>query len=270
VGLMDGKTVLVFGVANRHSIAWGIAQKLHAEGARLAFSYAAPRLERRVRTLVEPLQPAFVEPCDVSSDEEIDRLFDRFGAAFGRLDGLVHSIAFGPAEDLNGRFIDVSRAGFLMTLDISAYSLIALTRCAAPLMTDGGSVVTMSSYAAEKVIPRYNVMAIAKAALECEVRYLAAELGLRGIRVNAISAGPIRTLASQAIDHFHLLHGSFADVAPLGREMTQADAANTAAWLLSDLSSAVTGITLHMDGGYSALGMTVPRSMLPAEMRASD
>jgi enoyl-[acyl-carrier protein] reductase I len=220
-----------------------------------------------VRSLVEPLGATFVEPCDVTRDDEIERLFNAVGAAYGRLDGMVHSIAYGPADDLNGRFLDVSRAGFQLTLDISAYSLIALTRRAVPLMTGGGSIVTMTSYAAEKVIPRYNVMAVAKAALECEVRYLANELGPKGIRVNAISAGPIRTLASQAIEHFHILHRFFAEVAPIRRDLTPRDTGNTALWLLSDLSSAVTGETLHMDGGYSALGMTIPFSLMPKEVR---
>ena len=267
MGLMDGKVVLVFGVANKSSIAWGIAQKLRAEGAEVAYSYGGPKLEHRVRSLVEPTGATFVEPCDVTQDDEIDRVFERFGATYGRIDGLVHSIAYGPAADLNGRFLDVSRDGFRLTLDVSAYSLIALTRAALPLMSRGASIVTMSSHAAEKVIPRYNVMAVAKAALECEVRYLAAELGPRGIRVNAISAGPIRTLASQAIDHFHILHRYFAEVTPLRRELTQQDVGDTAVWLLSDLASAVTGETLHMDGGYNVLGLTVPDSLAPPELR---
>jgi enoyl-[acyl-carrier protein] reductase I len=267
MGVMDGKVVLVFGVANRHSIAWAIAQRLHGEGAEVAYSYAGPKLERRVRKLVEPLGAKFVEPCDVTDDEAIDQLFAKVRDEYGRIDGLVHSIAFGPVEDLNGRFLDLSREGFRLTLDISAYSLIALARRAEDLMTDGGSIVAMSSYAAEKVIPRYNVMAVAKAALECEVRYLASELGPNSVRVNAISAGPMRTLASQAIDHFDVMLRWFAEITPLRRDMSQTDVANTALWLLSDDSGAVNGETLHVDGGYSALGIAVPESLKPPEVR---
>jgi enoyl-[acyl-carrier protein] reductase I len=262
MGLLDGKRVLVFGVANKNSIAWGISQKLRDEGAELAFSYAMPKLEHRVRPLAESVGATFVEMCDVTNDDEIAAVFAKYREQFGTLDGLVHCVAFAPTEDLNGNFSDVSRAGFLQTLDISAYSLIALTRAAIPLMPDGGTVLTMSSYAAEKVIPRYNVMAVAKAALECEVRYLAVELGPRNIRVNAISAGLIRTLAAQAMDEFQDLYRFSREITPLGRNMTIEDVGGAALYLMSDLGSAVTGETLHMDGGYSALGISLPPSLL--------
>lgn len=258
MGLMSGKKVLVFGVANKHSIAWGIARALSAEGAELAFSYATPKLEHRVRQLAGQLGAGFVEPCDVTRDEEIDAVFARYERAHGRLDGLVHAVAFAPTGDLNGDFLDVSRSGFLTTMDVSAYSLIALARRAAPLMTEGGSILTMSSYAAEKVVPHYNVMAVAKAALECEVRYLAVELGPRGIRVNAVSAGLVRTLAAQAMDHFQPLYRLAREITPLRRNMTPEDVGGAALYLMSDMGAAVNGATLHMDGGWSSLGITVP------------
>jgi enoyl-[acyl-carrier protein] reductase I len=264
---MDGKVVLVFGVANKNSIAWGIAEKLHAEGAELAFSYAIPKLERRVRPLAEEVGAKFVEVCDVTKDEDIDRLFERFAEQYGRLDGLVHSIAFATRDDMLNPFIETSREGFKTALDISAYSLIALTRKAVPLMDEGGSVITLSYYAAEKVMPRYNVMAVAKAALECTVRYLAVDLGAQGVRVNAISAGPIRTLAAAGIPGFKTMYNYAAEIAPLRRDMTPEDVGNTALWLMSDLSSAVTGETVYVDGGYNVLGLTVPESVMPDEMR---
>ncbi|MFN2114642.1 MAG: enoyl-ACP reductase [Anaerolineae bacterium] len=263
MGLMDGKTVLVFGVANKNSIAWGISRKLHAEGAEIALSYATPKLESRVRGLGEQIGSTFIEPCDVSSDEEIERLFAAYEERYEKLDGLVHSIGYAPREDMGGPFRDVSREGFRIALDISAYSLIPLTRHSMPLMRDGGSVIALSYYAAEKVVPAYNVMAVAKAALECEVRYLAAELGTRGIRVNAISAGPIRTLAATGIDNFKSLHGVAREIAPLRRDITTEDVGNTALWLMSDLGAATTGDTIYADGGYHSLGVTIPDSLKP-------
>jgi enoyl-[acyl-carrier protein] reductase I len=267
MGLMDGKVVLVFGVANKHSIAWGIAQKLHAEGAELAFSYAIPQLERRVRPLAEQVGATFVEMCDVTRDADIDQVFARFKAAYGRLDGLVHAVAFAAREDLEGRYIDTTREGFRTALDISAYSLVALARQVEPLMTEGGSILTMTYYGSEKVMPRYNVMAVAKAALECSVRYLAAELGPKNIRVNAISAGPIKTLAASGIPGFRVMLRYAREIAPLRRDMTPGDVGNAALWLMSDLGSAVTGETVYVDGGYHALGLTVPESLLPDNMR---
>ena len=270
MALMDGKVVLIFGVANKNSIAWGIAQRLRDEGAELAFSYAIPQLERRVRPLAEEVGSKFVEMCDVSKDEDIDRLFARFKAVYGQLDGLVHAIAFAGREELEGRFIDTSREGFRNTLDISAYSLIALARQAAPLMPDGGSIITMTYYAAEKVMPRYNVMAVAKAALECVVRYLAYELGPQNIRVNAISAGPIKTLAAAGIPGVRTMIRYAREIAPLRRDMTTEDIGNTALWLMSDLGNAVTGETVYVDGGYHTLGLTVPESLMPDFLRQGE
>lgn len=258
MGLMDGKVVLVFGIANKNSIAWGIAQQLQAEGAEIAISYAHPRLERRVRPLAEELGSKFVEICDVTKDEDIDRVFKRFEETYDRLDGLVHSIAFAPREDLRCHFTQITRNGFHTALDISAYSLLALTRRAAPLMTEGGSVLTMTYYAAEKVIPSYGVMSLAKAALECSVRYLAYELGRKNIRVNAISAGPIKTLAARGINNFSIVHSYARDTAPLRRDITTEDVGNTALWMMSDLSCAMTGEIVYVDGGYNVLGLTVP------------
>jgi len=267
MGVMDGKVVLVFGVANKNSIAWGIARRLHEEGAEIAFSYATPKLERRVRTLAEQVGSDFVEMCDVSDDDQIKQVYARFGEKYERLDGMVHSVAYAPREDMGGAFRDISREGFQLTMDVSAYSLIPLTRYAVPLMTSGGSILAMTYYAAEKVVPTYNVMAIAKSALECEVRYLAAELGPRGIRVNAVSAGPIKTLAASGIGNFKELLGVAREIAPLRRDMTPEDVGNAALWLMSDMGVAVTGETVHVDGGYHALGVTIPHSMMPDWMR---
>lgn len=270
MGLMDGKKVLVFGVANKNSIAWGISRKLHEQGAEIALSYATPKLESRVRALAEQIGTTFIEPCDAASDEEICEVFRKFGEKYGKLDGVVHSIGFAPKEDMGGAFRDVTREGFRIALDISAYSLIPMTRCAVPLMTDGGSIIAMSYYAAEKVVPAYNVMAVAKAALECEVRYLAAELGPRQIRVNAISAGPIRTLAASGIDNFKSLHGVAREIAPLRRDMTTDDIGNTAIWLMSDIGGATTGDTIYVDGGYHSLGVTIPDSLKPDWLTAPE
>lgn len=267
MGVMDGKVVLVFGVANKNSIAWGIAQRLHAEGAEIAFSYATPKLERRVSKLAEQLGSTFVEPCDVTDDEQIRQIYATFDERYDRLDGVVHSVAYAPRDDMGGAFRDITRDGFHLTMDVSAYSLIPLTRYAVPLMTHGGSIMAMTYYAAEKVVPTYNVMAIAKAALECEVRYLAAELGPRQIRVNAVSAGPIKTLAATGIGNFKELLGVAREIAPLRRDMTPEDVGNAAVWLMSDMGVAVTGETIYVDGGYHSLGVTIPHSMMPDWMR---
>ncbi len=258
MGLMDGKVALIFGVANKRSIAWGIAQRLHAEGAELAFSYAGPVLERRVKPLAESVNSRLVEPCDVTKDDEIEALFQKVKETYGRIDALVHSIAFANREDLEGAFLNTTREGFRLALEISAYSLVALTRAAVPLMPNGGSIVAMTYYGAEKVLPRYNVMAVAKAALECSVRYLAAELGHRNIRVNAISAGPVKTLAAAGIPGFRKMLHYAERSAPLRRSITQDEIGKTALWLLSDLSSAVTGETVYVDAGYHILGLTEP------------
>ncbi len=255
MGLLAGRNALVFGVANDHSIAWGIARALHDEGAEVGFSSVESLIERRVRPLAESIGSTFVEPCDVQSDEQIRTVFDRWGATRGSLDILVHALAFARREDLEGAFVDTSRDGFALALDVSAYSLVALVREAKPLLLPGASVMTLSYYGAEKVVANYNVMGVAKAALEASVRYLAADLGPGGVRVNAISAGPIRTLAASGIAGFKRMYGSFADVAPLRANITPEDVGRTAVYLASDLSNAVTGETLYVDGGFNILGV---------------
>ncbi len=256
MGLMDGKVALVFGVANKNSIAWGITRRLYEEGATIALSYAGEALEKRVMPLAQEVGCDFVEQCDVTNDDELDALFEKFAARYGRLDTLVHSVAFANREDLGGRFVDVSREGFKMALDISAYSLIAMAKRAEPLMTDGGCILSMSYYAAEKVMPKYHVMAVAKAALESITRYLANDLGPKGIRVNAISAGPIKTLAAAGVPGFRLMLKYSEKAAPLRRLVSQDDIGNTALWLASDLGSAITGEVVHVDAGYNILGLT--------------
>jgi enoyl-[acyl-carrier protein] reductase I len=256
--LLAGKTALIFGVANDHSIAWGIAQAMHNHGARIALSYAGDFLERRVMPLAESIQASFVEPCDVTQDEQIEALFEKAGEQLQSIDILVHAIAFANREDLLGRFHKTSREGFRLTMDISVYSLTALTRAAAPLMTQGSSILTMSYYGGQKVIPRYNVMGVAKAALEASVRYLAADLGSEGIRVNAISAGPIRTLAAAGIRGFRRMHREFPGIAPLRKQVTIDDIGETAVWLSSEMASKVTGEVIFVDSGYNILGLTTP------------
>lgn len=256
MGLLDGKVVFIFGVANKNSIAWGIAQQLHAEGATIALSYAGEQLKKRVMPLAEELGCEFVEECDVTDDAALDTVFQKFGEKYGKLDVLVHSVAYAPREDLDGRMVDISRDGFLMALNISAYSLIAMTKRAEPLMTEGGSIMSMTYYAAEKVMPRYNAMAVAKAALENITRYLAVDLGEKNIRVNSISAGPIKTLAAAGIPGFRMMLRYAEEAAPMRRLVSQDEVGKTALWLASDLSSAVTGEVIHVDAGYNVLGMT--------------
>jgi enoyl-[acyl-carrier protein] reductase I len=255
MGLVDGKRALIFGVANDHSIAWGIAKALHAEGAIVGFSSVEALLDKRVRPLAATLGADFVEPCDVQSDEQIRAVMGKWRAVHGQIDILVHALAFARREDLDGSFVDTSRDGFTLALDVSAYSLVALVREARPLLHPGSSVLTLSYYGAEKVVTHYNVMGVAKAALEASVRYLAADLGPDGIRVNAISAGPVRTLAAAGIAGFKRLYGSFAEVAPLRSNITIEDVGRTALWLASDLSSAVTGEVVYVDGGFNVLGV---------------
>jgi len=251
MGLMDGKRGIIFGVANDMSIAWGIAQQLHAAGATLAFTYLNESLERRVRPLAESLGSELILPCDVASDEQIERTFASVQQAWGKLDFLVHSVAFANREDLKQPFTRTSREGFQLALDISAYSLVAMTRHAAPLMTEGGSILTMSYLGAERAVPGYNVMGVAKAALEASVRYLAAELGESKIRVNAISAGPIRTLAASAVGDFKSKIKLMDDFAPLRRTVTQEEVGKSALYFLSDLASGVTGEIHYVDGGFN-------------------
>ncbi len=240
MGLLDGKKALIFGVANDHSIAWGIARALHAEGAMVGFSSVESLIEKRVRPLAERLGSTF---------------FERWRAAHGELDILVHALAFARREDLDGGFVNTSRDGFALAMDVSAYSLVALVREARPLLHHGSSVMTLTYYGAEKVVANYNVMGVAKAALEASVRYLAADLGPDGIRVNAISAGPVRTLAAAGISGFKSMYGAFADVAPLRANITIEDVGRSAVYLASDLSSAVTGEVHYVDGGFNVLGV---------------
>jgi len=255
MGLLDSKSALIFGVANDHSIAWGIARALHAEGAEVGFSSVESLIEKRVRPLAESIGSTFVEPCDVQRDEDIARVFARWGEAHDGLDVLVHALAFAKREDLTGRFVDTSRDGFALAQDVSAYSLVGITRAALPHLHAGSSVLTLTYYGAEKVVANYNVMGVAKASLEASVRYLAADLGPDGIRVNAISAGPIRTLAAAGIGGFKKMYGEFAEVAPLRRNITIDDVGRTAVYLASDLSSAVTGEVIYVDAGFSVLGV---------------
>jgi enoyl-[acyl-carrier protein] reductase I len=255
MGLLDGRNALVFGVANDHSIAWGVARALHDAGAEVGFSSVESLIERRVRPLAESIGSTFVEPCDVQSDEQIRHVFARWSETHESLDILVHALAFARREDLEGSFVDTSRDGFALALDVSAYSLVALVREARPLLRRGSSVLTLSYYGAEKVVANYNVMGVAKAALEASVRYLAADLGPDGVRVNAISAGPVRTLAASGIAGFKRMYGEFAEIAPLRANITPEDVGRSAVYLASDLSSAVTGETLYVDGGFNILGV---------------
>jgi enoyl-[acyl-carrier protein] reductase I len=256
-GLLSGKKALVFGVANDHSIAWGIAKALHDNGARVGFSSMPQLIKRRVRPLAASLGAHFVEGCDVRDDDEIRKVFERWADKEGDLDILVHAVAFAEKEDLAGNFSSTSRAGFHTAFDISVYSLIAMAREARPYMKPGSSIMTLTYYGAEKVMPHYNIMGVAKAALEASTRYLAADLGPSGIRVNAISAGPIRTLSAHGIAGFRTMHGAFADVAPLRRHITIEDVAGTAVYLASSLSGQTTGETIYVDGGFNILGLPV-------------
>jgi enoyl-[acyl-carrier protein] reductase I len=255
MGLLDGRTALVFGVANDHSLAWGIARALHDEGAEVGFSSVESLIEKRVRPLAASIGSTFVEPCDVGDDAQIARVFDRWGENHDSLDILVHALAFAKREELDGAFVDTSREGFALALDISAYSLIGLTRAARPLLRRGSSVLTLTYYGSEKVVANYNVMGVAKAALEATVRYLASDLGPDGIRVNAISAGPVRTLAAAGIAGFKDMYRGFTDIAPLRANITPEDVGRSALYLASDLSNAVTGEVLYVDGGFNIVGV---------------
>ena len=251
---LAGKTAVVFGLANKRSIAWGIAQKLHAAGAKLAITYQNERMKAEAEDLINDLPGAVGFQCDVSSDEQIESLFADLKEKYGKLDILVHAVAYAPAEDLKGAFINTSREGFRIAHDVSVYSLIAVSKAAAPLMSEGGSIMTLTYYAAEKVVPHYNVMALAKASLESCVRYLAYELGPQNIRVNAISAGPIKTLAARGIGALGDMLKAAADRAPLKRNVDQQEVGGTALFLASDLASAVTGETIYVDCGYNVMG----------------
>ncbi len=251
---LAGKTAVVFGLANKRSIAWGIAQKLHAAGATLAICYQNDRMKLEAEDLIKDLPGASGFQCDVSVDEEIDALFAKLKEKYTKLDIVVHAVAFAPADELRGEFINTSRDGFRIAMDVSVYSLIAVTRGAAPLMTEGGSIMTMTYYAAEKVVPNYNVMAVAKSGLECTTRYLAWNLGPKNIRVNAISAGPIKTLAARGIGDLSEMMRSHAERAPLHRNVDQLEVGGVALFLASDLSSAITGEIIYVDCGYNIMG----------------
>jgi len=251
---LEGRTAVVFGVANKRSIAWSIAQGLHEAGAKLAVTYQNERLEREAKDLILGLPGAEAFMCDVSNDTEIGRLFGQIRDRYGKLHVLVHSVAFAPGNDLNGDFVNTSREGFRIAHDVSVFSLIALARAAAPLMQDGGSIITMTYYGAEKVVPNYNVMGVAKAALECSVRYLAHDLGKRKIRVNAISAGPIKTLAARGISGFADMQRVHAERAPLQRNVDVNEVGATGVFLASDASSGITGEVIYVDCGYNIMG----------------
>src|SRR5216110_3493087 len=251
---LEGRVAVVFGVANKRSIAWSIAQGLHNAGAKLAVTYQNERLEEEARDLILSLPGAEAFMCDVSNDNEIEALFGKLKERYDKLHVLVHSVAFAPADELKGAFLDTTREGFRIAHDVSVYSLIAVSRAAAPLMTDGGSIMTMTYYGAEKVVPKYNVMAVAKAALECTVRYLASDLGPKKIRVNAISAGPIKTLAARGISGLGDMLKAHAERAPLKRNVDPGEVGGTAAFLLSEAGSGITGETIYVDCGYNIMG----------------
>lgn len=255
---LTGKNALVTGIANNRSIAWGIAQQLHKAGANLGITYLPDergRMETKVAELVEPLNPSLFLPCNVQNDEQIQSTFETVRQKWGKLDILIHCLAFANKDDLTGDFSQTSRSGFNTALEISTYSLVQLSGAAKPLMTEGGSIVTLTYLGGVKAIPNYNVMGVAKAGLEMSVRYLAAELGSQNIRVNAISAGPIRTLASSAVGGILDMIHHVEKVAPLKRTVTQLEVGNAAAFLCSDLSSGITGQVLYVDAGYEIMGM---------------
>ncbi len=251
---LAGRNAVVFGVANKRSIAWSIAQGLHHAGAKLAITYQNERLEQEAKDLIDSLPGAEGFMCDVSNDAEIDGLFAKLKQRYGKLHALVHSVAFAPADELKNDFVNTTREGFRIAHDVSVYSLIAVCKAAAPLMEDGGSVITMTYYGAEKVVPHYNVMGVAKAALECSVRYLAHDLGRKKIRVNAISAGPIKTLAARGISGLGDMLRSHAERAPLGRNVDVNEVGATGVFLASDASSGITGEVIYVDCGYNIMG----------------
>jgi enoyl-[acyl-carrier protein] reductase I len=254
--LLKNKFGIIFGVANKRSIAWATAQVLHEAGARLAFTYQGERLKENVESLTRDEMPgSLILPCDVTKQEEVDETFRRVAEEFGRLDFLIHSIAYAPREALEGEYLDTTRDAFLTALEVSAYSLVQVSRAATPLMTDGGSIVCMTYYGAEKVVSGYNVMGVAKAALEGSTRYLANDLGKRNIRVNAISAGPIQTLSARGVADFTSMLKHAAEHSPLRRNVAPREVGNTALFLCSPLASAITGETIYVDCGYNIMGI---------------
>jgi enoyl-[acyl-carrier protein] reductase I len=262
MGLFSGKNALIFGVANKDSIAWGITQALHAEGANIGLSYANEKLKRRVEPLAQSVGITFLEECNVLDDAALDQVFARAAQHFGRLDVLVHAVAYAERADLEGEFVNTSREGWNLALGISAYSLVAMARRARPLMTEGGAIVALSYYGGEKVVPHYNVMGVAKAALEASVRYLAFDLGGQNIRVNALSPGPIKTLSGAGIPGFREMLRYSELASPLHKLVTPEDVGKAAVWLCSDWGRLVTGQTIYIDAGYSAMG--VPYGVLEA------
>lgn len=253
--LLENRFGIIFGVANKRSIAWATAQALSEAGARLAFTYQGERLKENVEKLTADMTGALVLPCDVTKREEVEETYRRVGEEFGRLDLLVHSVAYAPKEALEGEYLDTSPQDFSTALEVSAYSLVAVSRGAAPLMTEGGSIVSMTYYGAEKVVPNYNVMGVAKAALEATTRYLANDLGKRGIRVNAISAGPISTLSARGVSNMSLILKHHAERSPLRRNVEAREVGNCALFLCSPLSSAITGEVIHVDCGFNIMAV---------------
>lgn len=253
---LKGKNIVVMGVANQRSIAWGIARSLHEAGANLIFTYARERMEQSVRDLAETLegQQSHILRCDVTSDEDIARCFTEMKEKFGIIHGVAHCIAFANKEDLKGEFVDTSRDGFKLALDISAFSLTAVSKAAKELMTEGGSIVTLTYLGGERVVKNYNLMGVAKSALDASVRYLANDLGKHNIRVNAISAGPIRTLSSKGIGEFNSILKEIEEKTPLRRNVTQEEVGDAATFMFSDMSRGITGENLHVDSGYHILG----------------
>ncbi|MEO5377782.1 MAG: enoyl-ACP reductase [Magnetococcus sp. DMHC-6] len=255
MGMMQGKRGVIFGVANDHSIAWAIAQACYREGAQLCFTYLGEALEKRVRPLAQEVKSTFLLPCDVANDQQIKQVFEEIRKHWGELDFIVHAVAFANKDELKGRYINTSREGFRLAMDISVYSLTTICQHGTPLMKKGGSVVTLSYLGAERVMPHYNVMGVAKAGLECSVRYLANDLGVDGIRINGISAGPIRTLAASGIGDFKDILNWNKSNAPMRRNVLTSEVGETALFLLSDMASGITGEIVHVDAGYHVVGM---------------
>ncbi|WP_298860471.1 enoyl-ACP reductase [uncultured Gimesia sp.] len=259
MGLFEGKKGLVFGIANDHSIAWAITEKLYDEGAEIAFTHLPdkdperPRMERRLRKLVEPRGAKIMLPCDVTKDEDLDRVFETVKQEYGKIDFLLHSVAYAPMDDLKGPVYNVSRDGFKLSMEISVYSLLAITGRAKDILNPGGSILTLSYLGGEKVIPGYNIMGVCKAALENSVKYLSNELGPEGIRINSLSAGPLKTLSSSAVGEFDMMMKLYESMSPLRKNITPEDVGKSGMYLLSDLSSGVTGENHHVDSGYHVM-----------------
>jgi len=255
MGLFSGKKGMVLGVANDFSIAWAVTRKLLDEGAEVGFTHLpGDKMERRVRKLAEPIGAKLITPCDVQKDEDIARVFEQAGETYGELDFVLHSIAFAPLEDLKCAFVDASRDGFKTAMEISAYSLAAVSRYASKVMPNGGSILTLTYYGGEKVVPGYNMMGVCKAALDASVKYLAYDLGPKNIRVNAVSAGPVKTLAASAVGDFDDLSGLYDAVSPMQRNITRDEVGASGMFMLSDLASGITGEILHVDCGYNVMG----------------